>query len=552
MGSTSVRARLTAAAAAVTVVVLLVASAALVLAFARAQVSAADDLARARVSELGSRAERGEVERVLTDVGDDGFVQVVAGARVLGASPSLGSTGPVTGWRPAPGSTEVRDLDAVPDDGEPEDYRVWAGTVTGPEGEVTVYVGTARELVAQSVRRLAVSLAIGLPVLSAVAAGLLWLLLGRVLRPVHDAQLRQQAFVADAAHELQSPLASYRAQLEVALRSGDADGWRETVRDLLADSDRMERLVRDLLFLARDDDPGPTPTTLVDLDDVVLEEVARLRPTTSITLDSLRCDGGAGAGESRRPGPAGPQPARERRSSRIDESGGVVHDGSGRRGPARRGGRRTGDPSGAARAGLRAVLPRQMRLAVTPGAPASGSRSCVPWPSGTAAPSGLRTRRRGRGSRPRCPVHEVSGNNRGCATIGRSSRPPDPEPTQGAQDMTEQVETERRTDQINLSAVASDKVKSLLAQEGRDDLQLRISVQPGGCSGLRYQLFFDERTLDGDVTTDFDGVVVVVDRMSVPYLNGAMIDFVDSIEKQGFTIDNPNATGSCACGDSFH
>ena len=119
--------------------------------------------------------------------------------------------------------------------------------------------------------------------------------------------------------------------------------------------------------------------------------------------------------------------------------------------------------------------------------------------------------------------------------------------------MTEQVETtERRTDQINLSAVAAGKVKSLLEQEGRDDLQLRIAVQPGGCSGLRYQLFFDERNLDGDVVTDFNGVSVVVDRMSVPYLNGATIDFVDSIEKQGFTIDNPNATGSCACGDSFH
>ncbi|WP_243640617.1 HesB/IscA family protein [Nocardioides jejuensis] len=109
-----------------------------------------------------------------------------------------------------------------------------------------------------------------------------------------------------------------------------------------------------------------------------------------------------------------------------------------------------------------------------------------------------------------------------------------------------------RADQINLSPVAAGKVKSLLEQEGRDDLALRISVQPGGCSGLRYQLFFDERTLDGDVTTDFDGVVVVVDRMSVPYLNGAVIDFVDTIEKQGFTIDNPNASGSCACGDSFH
>ena len=120
--------------------------------------------------------------------------------------------------------------------------------------------------------------------------------------------------------------------------------------------------------------------------------------------------------------------------------------------------------------------------------------------------------------------------------------------------MTEQLETapEIRTDGINVSETASAKVKSLLEQEGRDDLQLRIAVQPGGCSGLRYQLFFDERNLDGDLVTDFNGVAVVVDRMSVPYLNGATIDFVDSIEKQGFTIDNPNAGGSCACGDSFH
>ena len=117
--------------------------------------------------------------------------------------------------------------------------------------------------------------------------------------------------------------------------------------------------------------------------------------------------------------------------------------------------------------------------------------------------------------------------------------------------MTEQVETERRTDSINLSSVAAAKVKSLLEQEGRDDLQLRISVQPGGCSGLRYQLFFDERSLDGDVVKDFGGVKVVTDRMSAPYLGGASIDFVDTIEKQGFTFDNPNATGSCACGDSF-
>ena len=104
---------------------------------------------------------------------------------------------------------------------------------------------------------------------------------------------------------------------------------------------------------------------------------------------------------------------------------------------------------------------------------------------------------------------------------------------------------------VILSDTAALKVKTLLDQEGRDDLRLRIAVQPGGCSGLRYQLFFDERFLDGDQTHEFGGVEVIVDRMSGPYLGGATIDFVDTIEKQGFTIDNPNAGSSCACGDSF-
>ena len=105
---------------------------------------------------------------------------------------------------------------------------------------------------------------------------------------------------------------------------------------------------------------------------------------------------------------------------------------------------------------------------------------------------------------------------------------------------------------IILTDVAAAKVSSLLAQEGRDDLRLRVAVQPGGCSGLRYQLYFDEREIEGDVISVFGGVQVVTGKMSAPYLTGATIDFVDTIEKQGFTIDNPNATGSCACGDSFH
>jgi iron-sulfur cluster assembly accessory protein len=118
--------------------------------------------------------------------------------------------------------------------------------------------------------------------------------------------------------------------------------------------------------------------------------------------------------------------------------------------------------------------------------------------------------------------------------------------------MTAAEQTETVTHGVELTDTAAAKAKALLDQEGRDDMHLRIAVQPGGCAGLRYQLFFDERTLDGDLFRDFNGLRVAVDRMSAPYVQGATIDFVDSIEKQGFTIDNPNAGGSCACGDSFH
>jgi iron-sulfur cluster assembly accessory protein len=121
--------------------------------------------------------------------------------------------------------------------------------------------------------------------------------------------------------------------------------------------------------------------------------------------------------------------------------------------------------------------------------------------------------------------------------------------------VTDSAQTSKSSTVI-LTDVAAQKVKALLDQEGRDDLRLRVAVQPGGCSGLRYQLFFDERQLDGDTVDEFatqaGPVEVVVDRMSVPYLTGATIDFADRIDAQGFTIDNPNATGSCACGDSFH
>ena len=107
---------------------------------------------------------------------------------------------------------------------------------------------------------------------------------------------------------------------------------------------------------------------------------------------------------------------------------------------------------------------------------------------------------------------------------------------------------------IKLSDSAAVKVKELLNREAPEQigLALRVAVQPGGCSGLRYALYFDDQIKDTDQTAEFGDVRVVVDKMSAPYLTGAEIDYIDSLQQSGFTINNPNAQSTCACGDSFH
>jgi iron-sulfur cluster assembly accessory protein len=105
---------------------------------------------------------------------------------------------------------------------------------------------------------------------------------------------------------------------------------------------------------------------------------------------------------------------------------------------------------------------------------------------------------------------------------------------------------------IQISENAAGKVKELLAEEGRSDIALRVAVQPGGCSGLRYAMYLDDQLTEKDLAEEQHGVRVVIDKMSVPYLSEAKIDFVDTLEASGFTIDNPVAQSSCACGNSFH
>ena len=104
---------------------------------------------------------------------------------------------------------------------------------------------------------------------------------------------------------------------------------------------------------------------------------------------------------------------------------------------------------------------------------------------------------------------------------------------------------------ISLTETAAEKVRSFLEdQPDVEDIALRVAVQAGGCAGFRYALFFDDRELDGDHQETHHGINIRVDKMSTPYLHGSVIDWKESLEASGFSIENPNSSGSCACGDS--
>ncbi len=113
------------------------------------------------------------------------------------------------------------------------------------------------------------------------------------------------------------------------------------------------------------------------------------------------------------------------------------------------------------------------------------------------------------------------------------------------------IET-RQTAALTLTARAADKVKALMAQEPAGEAEvLRVAIRGGGCGGFEYALGFDRGATEGDTEAEFHGVRVVVDPASVPYLEGATVDFVESLQESGFKIENPNASGSCGCGHSF-
>ena len=105
---------------------------------------------------------------------------------------------------------------------------------------------------------------------------------------------------------------------------------------------------------------------------------------------------------------------------------------------------------------------------------------------------------------------------------------------------------------LDLTPLAAEKVKELMASEpDADALVLRVAIQGGGCSGFQYGLGFDSGVAEGDHELMLEGVRVVVDPFSAPYLQGAKIDYLNGLQESGFKIENPNAVSSCGCGHSF-
>ena len=117
----------------------------------------------------------------------------------------------------------------------------------------------------------------------------------------------------------------------------------------------------------------------------------------------------------------------------------------------------------------------------------------------------------------------------------------------------EQQETGTGTDQplVSMTSRAAEKLKEIVAKQGRDDLALRVYVTPGGCSGFSYGMTFAEGREEDDALIEQDGVRIVVDPMSAMYIKGSEIDFVDALMGGGFALRNPNAVSSCGCGQSF-
>lgn len=331
-GLATIRARTTAAACLVVATALAVTAVLIVIVLRRTLEGNLNDTGKARAEELATLVRATTLPVVLPDSGEKGVViQVVDDrGRIIAASSQIMVGKRLSALRPNVGRSQSLTLDLLPMSGDQsgDRFRLVALGAQGPNGPVTAYVGISLDQVDESIAAVRSILLIFLPVLLGIVGWTSWYVVGRALRPVDSIRqqvadigggelgrrvheppaddeigrlargmnlmldrlqsfnVRQRRFVADASHELQSPLAASLADLEVALAHPGSTDWPEIASALVTDNQRMTGLVADLLFLATSDEGGSAPVRRsVDLDDVVIAEVARVRQRAEVAID---------------------------------------------------------------------------------------------------------------------------------------------------------------------------------------------------------------------------------------------------------------------------
>jgi signal transduction histidine kinase len=327
LGAT-VRFRITALAALAVGAVLVATGVALVVTQRRLLTENLDETLEQGASALADDVTAGTpLPATLAPVGDDDAVaQVVVGGEVVASTRNL--VGEPRLAEPAEDATVVRTVDGLPTD-EDEEFRLVSRQAVGPDGPADIYVAAPLDDIEESVGLLAGSLAVAVPAVTLVLAALVWWLVGRTLRPVEamrreaagiggsgldrrvpvpggddevarlartlnamlgrieDASHRQQRFVADASHELRSPLARMRAEIEVDLAHPDGADLPATTRSVLDETIGMQQLVDDLLVLARSDAGlASDRRETVDLDEIVARQVQRMRVGGRVAVDA--------------------------------------------------------------------------------------------------------------------------------------------------------------------------------------------------------------------------------------------------------------------------
>lgn len=300
-----------------------------------------DETAHSRVDNLAAMVRRGDTGGPLAASPADTTTAQIVGAdgRVLASSPGLDADAPLA--QPGPAGTGPADRIIAHMTIDDRDFRAATRTVDTPSGPVTIVVASPLTDIHQAEQRVTTAAALGGPVLLALLAAATWTLARYTLRTVErlrgqvavitatdlhrrvdvpparddiqrlaltmngmlarleEASKAQRRFLADAAHELRSPLAALRTQLDVAHRTADPTHWHSRAPRMISDADRLAALVEGLLILARlDENPRPTRREPIDLDEIVLTHAALLRAEGPPTIDTRAVSAGLVAGDA--------------------------------------------------------------------------------------------------------------------------------------------------------------------------------------------------------------------------------------------------------------